>query len=56
MLADIATGETSTADVVFLIALIVAGIGTVLYLLDRAFAAACVAGGVALVAFGLLLL
>lgn len=56
MLADIAQGKTAGADVVFLIALIVAGIGMVVYVMERAFAAAAVAAAVGLIAFGLLLL
>jgi hypothetical protein len=52
MLADIASGETGTADVIFLIAFIVAAIGCILYLLERAFAPALVAGAIAALALG----
>lgn len=55
MFADIVTGKTAGADVVFLIALILAGLATIIYLLERAFAAAAVAAAVGLVAFGVLL-
>lgn len=56
VLADLATGKTAGAEVVFLIALILAGIGTILYLMAKSVPAACVAAAVGLIAFGFLLL
>ena len=60
MLGDIVSGKTATADVFFLIAVIVFVIGTLAYLVDNArairFAPVLVAIGLAFVALGFLVL
>jgi len=59
LLADIATGNTEAADVMFLIALLVGALGAIVALARPTlthFAVAAIAVAVGLIAFGFLLL
>jgi len=56
VLADIASGELDTADLAFLVAVIVAVVAAVLMIMARSIPAALSVIALALVAFGLLLL
>jgi hypothetical protein len=56
ILAEIMSAERNVADVVFLIAVLLAGIAAVLRFMARAIDGALVAAAVALIAFGLMAL